>query len=1044
MKIKILICLLALLMALPLTAAPPKGKFSSKVLIVDNTTYIDANKIFMFVTNHGNFARDLSDYFGYDYGAFYPYAGDPDPINEGDADAIRSPLYAAGLWVGAIDSATGETRVIISEYNDEYRAGPMVDDTAATDQPEFRTYKLYANRGYNDPNQDWTDYMTYAVPMGAPVKDTVIEGGATIQVPDMVGTQMLWAVYNDADPDQHANNSGETAPLGLEVRQTTFAFNREDPLGHVAFLKWQVFNKGNNTLQNCFFSIWSDPDLGGSGDDLVGVDTLLSLGYTYNANNNDQFYGSTPPVIGFDFFQGPLQYTGDMSDTARSFGTLVPGYINMGVYSFNKYINGTDPDNFGETYNYMRGLNRDGSEVVNPVTGEVTTFQMSGDPRQTDPVARGWTDTSPADRRMMQSTGPITFRPGDSTEILAAIVVGMGGDRLSSLSVMKYYDRFAQSAYDVNFEVAQPPASPVVSPAIRGNQITLVWTDTSEVNPGDYPFQGYSVYQGEATNGPWKLIANYDVVDGDAQVLDEVLDPLTGALETRAVKLGTDNGITRHFIADQDYINGGPLNNVTEYFFRVEAYSYDAVATPKTLTSANQTPLRLRPQIPVAGTATDIEARDTLAVTHTAGGSDGIVYPLVIDPLSLTGDTYQISFANDTSYATHIDSTIYDSSWFTTDTCDVMWDTLGDSIIIIYCEMYQIDSIIVDTSEAEIVRPFWSLDNTTTGQNLVDQWFNQEETNDYPQFDGLMLKVMGPSFGVNLIQEVADASGPITADNVKWSLNSTHDWYIGSDQGSNFARMDWRGLIGTADWEIRFTAGGSEYYDWASEVLQGDRCPFEFWNIGIGTPDDPSDDVRIQISFLDDDGSGGWSYGDRIYPSELPYSEPHPAGMDYTWPDDFRIGRIQINDYSVATTQPAEGTIIRFTTFKVNTFEDVFTFSTTAPTLTSAETDLDAIKAVPNPFYMYGGYDPSPGSKRIAFHSLPDVCTIKIFNIAGDLIRTLDKDDASTSIAFWDVQTERGLPIASGIYIYVVEAPGFGAKIGKMAVFVENEVLKIY
>jgi hypothetical protein len=128
----------------------------------------------------------------------------------------------------------------------------------------------------------------------------------------------------------------------------------------------------------------------------------------------------------------------------------------------------------------------------------------------------------------------------------------------------------------------------------------------------------------------------------------------------------------------------------------------------------------------------------------------------------------------------------------------------------------------------------------------------------------------------------------------------------------------------------------------------------------------------------------------------------------------------------------------------VNSTTDEFTFSTTAPTVTSAETDLNDIKAVPNPFYLYDSYDPSPGSKRLAFHHLPETCTIRIYNIAGDLVRTLDKDDPSTPIAFWDMQTERGLPVASGIYVYVVDAPGFGHKVGKVAVFVEAEVLKIY
>jgi hypothetical protein len=42
------------------------------------------------------------------------------------------------------------------------------------------------------------------------------------------------------------------------------------------------------------------------------------------------------------------------------------------------------------------------------------------------------------------------------------------------------------------------------------------------------------------------------------------------------------------------------------------------------------------------------------------------------------------------------------------------------------------------------------------------------------------------------------------------------------------------------------------------------------------------------------------------------------------------------------------------------------------------------------------------------------------------------------------VKTENGLLVASGIYLYVIDAPGFGVKVGKMAIFTEVEVLGTY
>lgn len=1054
MKIKLLVCLLVLLFTLPLTAAPPKGKTSRMATTIDNTTWIDANRILMFVTNHGNFGRDLSDYFGYDYGTFFPYAGDTQPISDGEASAITSPLYAGGLWAGGIDSATGETRVIVAEYNDEYVPGPMVGGTFQTDRPEFRVYKLYRDSLAANPNTDYLEYLQYAVDQGAPVDST----GA----PEMIGDQMLWSVFNDANPGQHVNNSGETNPMGLEVKMTTFAYDRQGALGNIIIVRLRVYNKGGNTIQNCFFSCWADPDLGGSGDDLVGCDTLLGLGYCYNANNADQFYADRPPCFGYDFFQGPLRAKtaadtlddgSPVPDSGRMWGQKYADSLNIGMVSFNKYINGTDPDNFTETYNYMRGLNPDGSPYV--YNGDTLLYQKSGNPI----TGVGDLDTAPDDRRLMQSTGPVTFRPGDSTEIIIGIVVGQGSDRLNSITVMRQLDDFAQKLYESNFNPPNPPAAPIVNVTELPGQIILTWGDTSEVDPGDYEFEGYTIWQGESAAGPWHEIVTYDSINGrNVALIDSTIDLETNVIVPDIKRALSDNGLAYGFSTNTDAINGGPLYDVSEYFFRVTAFSFSYIFNGDPVPNADrflesQTVLRVRPQAPTAGTVFGDEASDTIAVTHTpeTGGSGGTVYPIVTDPWALTGDTYQVTFGVDTQLTpayTEYDTTVYTDTVFSSDTCSFEYDEEGDSTIYTLCYYVRIDSILVDTidhADAYSYPTYWRLTDVTTNTVLLDKQFNQSGDNEYKVVDGMMVKVLGPDFGVVHIDEVADASGPLSPpDNVMWSLNSTSDWYVGSDQSSNFARMNWLGLIGTYDWEFRFTAAGSEYYNYRTDAMWPSNAPFEVWNIGINTPEDTTDDVRVQFAIIDDDESGGWTYGDRIYVVEQPYVEPNPDPQVYVWPDDWRIGRIKFNDYSEATTAPAEGTIVRFTTAKINTPVDTFTFVSSPATFTSSEADLESIKAVPNPFYLFDSYDPSPGSKRIAFHHLPETCTIRIYNLGGDLIASVDKDDPSTSIAYWDVLTNQNLPVASGIYVYVVDAPGFGTKVGKMAVFTEAEVLKLY
>ncbi|MBK8230262.1 MAG: hypothetical protein IPK72_06680 [Candidatus Eisenbacteria bacterium] len=225
------------------------------------------------------------------------------------------------------------------------------DGTPASESDgRFQVYKV--NRGETDSE----DYLNWPVADGAPVN----EDGT----PQIIGDQTLWSVYNDADASKHTNDAGNSDPLGLEVQQTSFAYARQEPLGNMVFMKWKFINKGEHTLDDTYVSVWSDPDLGGAGDDLVGCDTLLSLGYCYNATNEDELYGSAPPAVGFDFFQGPI--VPSPGDTAYVSGRAVPGYRNLPMTSFNKYINGTDPSSPVESYNYMQGLLPDGTGYVDP------------------------------------------------------------------------------------------------------------------------------------------------------------------------------------------------------------------------------------------------------------------------------------------------------------------------------------------------------------------------------------------------------------------------------------------------------------------------------------------------------------------------------------------------------------------------------------------------------------------------------------------------------------------------------------------------------
>jgi hypothetical protein len=60
------------------------------------------------------------------------------------------------------------------------------------------------------------------------------------------------------------------------------------------------------------------------------------------------------------------------------------------------------------------------------------------------------------------------------------------------------------------------------------------------------------------------------------------------------------------------------------------------------------------------------------------------------------------------------------------------------------------------------------------------------------------------------------------------------------------------------------------------------------------------------------------------------------------------------------------------------------------------------------------------------------------------MVKTIvhDSNDPYEAMTSWDGTTDNNIPVASGVYIYVVTAEGYGEYVGKLAVFTEVEVLR--
>ena len=96
----------------------------------------------------------------------------------------------------------------------------------------------------------------------------------------------------------------------------------------------------------------------------------------------------------------------------------------------------------------------------------------------------------------------------------------------------------------------------------------------------------------------------------------------------------------------------------------------------------------------------------------------------------------------------------------------------------------------------------------------------------------------------------------------------------------------------------------------------------------------------------------------------------------------------------------------------------------------TAENALDLIRVVPNPYYAYSGYEVNQLDNRVKITNLPERCTISIYTVNGTLVRQYTKDETDTYVD-WDLKNFAGIPIAGGVYLIHVNAPGIGEKVVK-------------
>lgn len=197
--------------------------------------------------------------------------------------------------------------------------------------------------------------------------------------------------------------------------------------------------------------------------------------------------------------------------------------------------------------------------------------------------------------------------------------------------------------------------------------------------------------------------------------------------------------------------------------------------------------------------------------------------------------------------------------------------------------------------------------------------------------------------------------------------------------------------------------------------------PFEVWNV--------STNQRVSLVLDEWPIDGVWEPGDGLIIVDYPY-DPATILTDEAFP--FYYGWRFGLDSSVYS--PGLGDILTIEGAPLNGPDDKFSFKIDGINTAQAKNQLKDIRVVPNPYFVqYSSMvETAEGESVLEFQKIPGECTIRIYNLAGDLIRTIEHNEG-TGTARWDLLSLNSQQVTSGIYIYHVESQ-FGEHLGRFAI----------
>jgi hypothetical protein len=264
--------------------------------------------------------------------------------------------------------------------------------------------------------------------------------------------------------------------------------------------------------------------------------------------------------------------------------------------------------------------------------------------------------------------------------------------------------------------------------------------------------------------------------------------------------------------------------------------------------------------------------------------------------------------------------------------------------------------------------------------------------------------------------------------------------------------------LAAADPKFKFTTKATYgYQDY------GPNVPLSAWNV-----DDPKNPKRLAVGFFENNVAAGLVDG-KYWPGSngtitdnagasgpkewlFIFDEPYTAATpDAKFQVDVRVTDARMMYWAMWNRRSgylawdkATGTD-QFILYPNHVFANTDLFSFTAPAVgynaDQAKLDVEKINVYPNPYYGINPQELTKYTRWVTFTHLPPKATLRIFNLAGQLVKTIVKDNSDQSQR-WDLLNDSAFPVGNGLYIVHIDMPDLGTtKILKVAIIQEKQIL---